>query len=72
MGPKDKEATSRRLESICQERLHAIVTSSEEPCSVDGTALRDRLTEELSIIKKRRLTEVFLLLYDCIVPVANR
>ena len=72
MGPKDKEATSRRLESICQERLHAIVTSSEEPCSVDGTALRDRLTEELSIIKKRRLTEGFLLLYDCIVPVANR
>lgn len=72
MSPKSKEEICRRLESICHERLHTIVTSPEELHSVDETALRDRLTEELSIIKKRRLTEVFLLLYNCIVPVANR
>lgn len=72
MSPKSKEEICRRLESICHERLHTIVTSPEELHSIDETALRDRLKEELSIIRKRELSEVFLLLYDCIIPVANR
>lgn len=50
MSPKSKEEICRRLESICHERLHTIVTSPEELHSVDETAWRDRLTEEHRIL----------------------
>lgn len=72
MSIKNIETKSRRLESICLERLHAKVKASRELYVIDELIWRDRLVEELSIIRNRKLSEVYLLLYDCVVPVAEK
>lgn len=69
---KSNEINNKRLEIVCYERFCTIERVAQDSCAIDNQAWRDRLKEELSIIRKRELSEVYLLLYYCVVPVAEK
>lgn len=69
---KSNGINNKRLETVCHERLCTIKRTAQDSRDIDDQAWRGRLKEELSIIRKRELSEVYLLLYDCVVPVAEK